>query len=124
MYDNLKDINSVLRKDETLLRLLFYPPKDVRNYTPDPLDEVLPNILDLNPLELKELRDKRIQVTPRSDDLVKEPICRIYLYAGRRKPVDGYYHAKQQVVIDILCHEIFEFDLRSSRISDHICDLL
>lgn len=124
MYENLKDINSVLRTDETLLRLLFYPPKDVTKNIKDPLDESLPNILDKTPMELKVLRDKRIMVTPKSDDLVNEPICRVYLYGGRRKPVDGYYHANQQVVIDILCHETFETDLRISRISDQICDLL
>ncbi|RKJ44426.1 hypothetical protein D7X33_34885 [Butyricicoccus sp. 1XD8-22] len=124
MYDNLKDINKVLRNDETLLRLLFYPPQDVVNGIKDPLDESLPNILDNDPMELRVLREKRIKVVPKSDDLVDEPICRIYLYAGKRRPVDGYFHANQQIIIDILCEESFEEDLRSSRISDRICELL
>ncbi len=125
MYDNLKDINKVLRNDETLLRLLFYPPQDVVNGIKDPLDESLPNILDNDPMELRVLREKRIKVVPKSDDLVDEPICRIYLYAGRRKSNNGdYIYANQEVIVDILCYETFEHDLRSLRISDRIIELI
>ncbi len=124
MYEDFKDINKAIRNNENLLRLLVYPPEDIKNGTKDPLDPSLPNILDNEPLTLKEIREKRIKIVPKSDDLVNEPICRIYLYAGKRKPIDGYYRATQQFIVDIFCEESFEVDLRTARISDQICEML
>lgn len=125
MYDNLKDINSLLRNDETLLRLLYYPPKNYQTSTPDALDPSLPNILEMDAITLRELREKRIKLVPKDDDLQTEPICRIYIYAGRRTPTNNnFLFANQELIIDVLCHEEFEKDLRSYRISDRLNELL
>lgn len=122
MYDNLKDIVKIFRFDETLLRLLYYPPKDIANNIKDPLDDSLDNVLDID-MDWS-IRDKRIMLIPKSDDLENNPLCRIYLYAGRRNPTRNYHVANQEVIIDILCHSDFEKDLRSMRISDRVNDLL
>lgn len=123
MYDSLRDIVKVLRFDEILLRLLYYPPENLANNTPDPLSDTLQNILTLD-VDWK-IRDKRIMLIPKSDDLVTTPLCRIYVYAGRRIPTtSNYITANQQVIIDVLCHNDFEKDLRSMRIGDRLNELL
>lgn len=123
MYDNLQDIVKVFRFDETLLRLLYYPPEDIKNKIKDPLDESLEDMLVVD--EDWSIRDKRIMLVPKSDDLVDDPLCRIYLYAGRRSPQNrNFQTANQEIIVDILCHNNFEKDLRSMRISDRINELL
>ncbi|MFS1518501.1 hypothetical protein V1503_18870 [Bacillus sp. SCS-151] len=122
MYEGINDIREVFRFDETLLRLLYYPPEDLRTSMPDPLDEILPNMLDMD--EDWSIRDKHIMLIPKASDFEEEPLCRIYLYAGRRLSSGDYHIAKQQVIVDILCHNDFEVDLRSLRISDRINQLL
>jgi hypothetical protein len=58
-------------------------------------------------------------------DLEKETICRLYVYAGSRRPANNnYLSANQELVIDIMCHSDFENgDLRSLRISDRLNQL-
>lgn len=125
MYDNLRDIVKVFRNDEDLLRLLYYLPQDLVSNPFDPLDRRLPNILMMNDDEMWEIRDKRIFLTSKSDDLVNEPICRLYVYAGNRRPdLNNYISANQEVTVDIFCNNDFEKDLRSLRISDRINELL
>jgi hypothetical protein len=124
MYNNLKDIVKIFRFDEKLLRLLYYPAKDLAKNIEDPLDTILPNVLDLEEEILWKIRDNRILTTMVADDLESEPICRIYVYAGKRRPNTDYTLATQEVIVDIFCHNQFEKDLRSLRISDCINDLL
>lgn len=124
MYDNLIDIIKIFRYDETLLRLLYYPPKDLKINQNDPLDNALQNILDKQESELWKIRDNHICTTAKSDDLIKNPICRIYIYAGRRQPNKNYMVANQEVQIDIYCNNSFEKDFRTLRISDRINELL
>jgi hypothetical protein len=124
MYDNMKDIIKVLKNDEILLRLLYYPVKNYNTNTPDPLDESLENVLDMDASVLKEIREKRIMLIPKADDLTPEPLCRIYVYAGRRKPDKSYHYADQEIVVEVFCHNNFETDLRSMRINDRINELL
>jgi hypothetical protein len=124
MYDNMKDIIKVLRNDEILLRLLCYPVKNYSENIPDPLDESLPNILDKDKSELKEIREKRFLLVPKASDLVNNPICRLYIYAGNRNPDASYHLANQEIVIDVLCHIDFEEDLRSMKIGDRLNELL
>lgn len=124
MYENMKDIIKVLKNDETLLRLLYYPNKNIAKNIPDPLDPSQPNILDMDAATLKELREKRFLLVPKSSDLVDEPICRLYIYAGSRNPDRSYLLANQEIVIDILCHINFEEDLRSMKIGDRLNELL
>ncbi|PLR99644.1 hypothetical protein [Bacillus sp. T33-2] len=122
MYDNLRDIVKVFRFDDILLRLLYYPPKDIAKGIKDPLDPSLANVLAID-IDWT-IRDKRIMLVPKSEDLATSPLCRIYLYAGRRSPSRNYHVAKQEVIVDILCHNDFEKDLRSMRISDRVNELL
>ena len=125
MYQNLKDIVRVFRYDETLLRLLYYPIKDITSNTKDPLDNSLQDILRMSESTIWEIRDKSIFLTSKSDDLELEPLCRIYLYAGRRRSDrNSYIMASQEITVDIFCHSEFEKDLRSLRISDRINELL
>ncbi|WP_170211235.1 hypothetical protein [Robertmurraya siralis] len=123
MYNNLRKVVTVFRYDEILLRLLYYPPENIKNNIKDPLDKSLEDMLVLD--EDWSIRDKRILLVSKSDDLVDDPICRIYLYAGRRTPQNGNFKvANQEIVVDVLCHNNFEKDLRSMRISDRINELL
>jgi hypothetical protein len=65
--------------------------------------------------------------TAKTDDLTAaNPMCRIFVYAGRRSPDNGNYAmANQGVIIDILVHNTFEEgDLRTTRISDRLNELL
>jgi hypothetical protein len=124
MYDNLKDIVTVFRNDETLLRLLYYPAEDLTTNTPDPLDISLQNILSMNEDMQWEIRDEHIMLIPKGSDLEEKKLCRIFLYAGRRQSTGNYLAANQQVIVDILCHMNYEKDLRSMRISDRINELL
>lgn len=126
MYNNFKDIINVLNFDEDLLRLLYYAPANLANGTPDPLDSSLDNMLDMREEVIWGIRDDRIKLTDKTDDLVPDnPICRILIYPGRRTSVNGnYMFADQQVIIDILCHHNFENgDLRSTRIADRLNEL-
>lgn len=125
MKENLDDIYRVFLNDEELHRLLYYKPESLRDGRPDPLNESLPNILELAIDSLWDIRDERILRTSKSDDLVDKAICRIYLYAGRRRPHNSNFHAAtQEVIVDVLCHEDYEKDNRSAWISDRINELL
>lgn len=123
MYENFSDIVKLFYHDDQLLRLLYYPPTNFTSIK-DPLDPSLQNMTD-NDADWK-IRLDRILSTPKSDDLVNTEICRIYVYAGRRRPQSGNFKvANQELIIDILCHSKFENgDFRSLRISDRINDLL
>lgn len=124
MYQSVKDIAKLFRYDEILLRLLYYPVQDVKLGIKDPLDSSLPNMLDMDEDTLWAIRDKFILITGKADDLVTEPMCRIYLYAGMRTANRNYIMSNQEVVIDIFCHNNFEKDIRTLRISDRINELL
>lgn len=125
MKKNLDDIYRLFLNDEELLRLLHYKPESLLDNRPDPLSDTLPNILEMSIDELWPIRDKCIMRTSKSDDLVGDSVCRIYLYAGRRRPQSGNFHAAtQEIIVDVLCHEDYEKDSRSSWISDRINDLL
>jgi hypothetical protein len=118
------DILNVLYFDETLLRLLYYPPLNLTNKTPDPLDSSLPNVIDIDPDYI--IRYSRIMKAPKDDDLTQDnPICRMFVYAGRRTPDNGNYAMSiQEVKIDIFVHNSFEEgDLRLARISDRLNEL-
>lgn len=125
MHKNLQDVVELLRSDEQLLRLLHYPPSNLAKDILDPLDNKLKNIRDMEMEKLWEIRDEHIHFASHADDLEKKHICRIYLYAGRRRPTSNYIMADQEIVIDILCHSDFENgDLRSMRIADRVNKIL
>ncbi len=122
MYKNIQDILKAVRFDEELLRLLYYKPEDYLSKTLDPLDERLPNILDMDLGKQWEIRDERIMVTPKDDDLTNKRICRIFVYFGDRSPQRGNYKmAEQDLIVDVICHSDFENgDIRSTRIGDRL----
>ncbi|MED3562251.1 hypothetical protein [Bacillus xiapuensis] len=123
MYNDFLDIIKYLKSDEELLRLLYYPSENGNDIV-DPLDNSLPNIMDMDIEEKSEIINKRIMKSDKTSDLVDEQICRIYVYAGRRSSERNYLMAEQELVIDIFCHSEFEIgDLRSLRISDRLNQL-
>lgn len=123
MYNDFLDIIKYLKSDEELLRLLYYPPEN-GNDVVDPLDVSLPNIMDKDIEEKSEIINKRIMKSNKFKDLENDSICRLYVYAGNRRPNSNYLSADQEIVIDIICHSDFENgDLRSTRISDRLNQL-
>ena len=125
MHNHLRDIVKVLKTDETLLRLLYYPPEDLAKNVPDPLDVRLKNILEMDIVYQVKIRNEHIYLSPKADDLDTKHLCRIYAYAGRRRPNSNYLTADQEIIVDILCHFDYENgDLRSMRIADRINELI
>lgn len=125
MYQNIQDILNVLWYDEDLLRLLHYSPEDIRTDTLDPLDPSLPNLLDKDELELWDIRNDVIMLTPKDDDLIENQKCRIFVYLGDRYSDRGNYQiANQNVIFDVICHADYENgDMRSARIGDRLNEL-
>lgn len=119
----IKDVFTVLINDENLKRLLWYPPENILTNTPSPLSPTLPNISDDEELNWTVIED-RILVNSKSDDLVDEPKCRIYLYIGDVHPTGNRFYIKQDIVIDILWEELFDTDLRLDSITQTLKSLL
>jgi hypothetical protein len=109
----IKDTFEVLIASETLKRLLWYKPRD--NDNPDPLSPTLPNISDDGTLNWQVIED-RILLNSKSDDLVDEPKCRLYLYLGGRNRTNNPLFEKQEIIIDILWNELFDNDSRLTSI--------
>ena len=110
--------------DEELMRLLKYSPKSGSNLF-DPLDPKLPNLVDATSDSYWELVDERVVLGEKTSDLLESKICKLYMYEGRRRPVfENYLVATQEVYVDIFIHESFDRDLRISRISDRINELI
>lgn len=126
MYKNITDIINVLNFDEILLRLLYYSPANLATNTLDPLNILLQNVMDMDEETQWNIRNERIKVSDKTDDLIPDkPMCRILLYAGRRLPVrSNYMFADQEFHIDIFCHNSFEDgDFRLEKISDRLNEL-
>ncbi len=124
-----KKIFQTLIADEELMRLLTYLPQGydtIGNYNEfDPLDERLPNLVDKDSDEYWKLVDERVVLGEKTSDLLESKLCKIYIYEGRRRPIfKSYLVAKQEVNIDIFIHESFDRDLRISRITDRINELI
>jgi hypothetical protein len=119
----IKDTFDVLISSETLKRLLWYPPQDLLSNTPDPLSPEIPNISDYEQLNWRVI-DDRILLNSKSDDLADEPKCRIYLYLGGRNATSNPYYFNQEIIIDVLWHELFDADLRFDSIGKCLNDLL
>lgn len=125
MRENLKAIYKVLVNDETLLRLLYYPPEDIETgELINPLDPTLPNILDRK--DKWDIIKDRIKNTPTFYGLDDESeICRIYLHPADRHNTYNYALADQVIKIDAFVHHnINDIDMRLSWICDHVNDLI
>ncbi|HLG28301.1 MAG TPA: hypothetical protein VI423_10990 [Paenisporosarcina sp.] len=121
MRQVIGNIYKILINDEDLMRLLYYFPKDATHF--DPLDEELENIKDN--VEYWDIVDDRIMLAEKDTDLNDKAICRIYISAGRRRPVfNNYLLTTQEIMISVYTHEKYEKDMRSAWLSDRINELL
>lgn len=123
---NLKDYSIEVEKilmNEELLRFLYYTPK---NRFDDPLDNLKPNVLDMPEDELWDIVDNHLIPTIKVDDLEKEPICRVFYYAGvGRSSNTNYLFGNQEYVFDVFVHNDFQIrDKRLELICDKINDLI
>lgn len=117
-------IEEILR-DEELLRLLHYKPK---NKLDDPLKVTSdkPNILEKPSKEMWEIIDYHLVPAIKLDDLQKEPISRIFYYAGYGKPTNtNYLFSNQEYVFDVVVHNDFQvMDKRLEKICDRLNALI
>lgn len=119
----INNIYQMLINDEKLLRLLYYYPKSAKHL--DPLNEALPNLVDADSDEYWSVVDERFRLAEKTSDLLEQPICRIYISSGRRRPVFGnYLLATQEIKISIYTHENYESDMRLEWIADRIQELI
>lgn len=121
--DYIGDVFSVLISSERLKRLLWYRPENVLTETPDPLSSILPNISDDEELNWRVIED-RILKNSKTDDLVDNEKCRIYLYLGSRDRTDNMSIASQKIIIDLFWHDIFDEDNRSELVERELRRLL
>jgi hypothetical protein len=121
MRQVINNIYQILIKDEELMRLLYYFPKNANNL--DPLDVGLPNIINSD--EYWDIVDERIMLAEKTTDLELKPLCRLYISQGRRRPVfNNYLLTTQEIMISVYTHEDYEKDMRNAWISDRINELL
>lgn len=121
--DYIGDVFKVLIGSETLKRLLWYPPENILHGTPNPLSSELPNISSDEELNWKVI-DDRILKKSKSDDLVDNEKCRLYLYLGSRDRTNNNSIASQKIIIDLLWHDKFDEDGRSELVEDELRRLL
>ncbi|MEL3959399.1 hypothetical protein NST17_19800 [Caldifermentibacillus hisashii] len=121
--DYIGDVFSVLISSERLKRLLWYRPENMLTETPDPLSSILPNISDDEELNWRVIED-RILRNSKTDDLVDNEKCRIYLYLGSRDRTDNMSIASQKIIIDLFWHDIFDEDNRSELVEKELRRLL
>lgn len=106
-----------LSQDEELLRLLHYPEEL------DPLSTTLPDIIGSE--NEWDVIEKHIFFAEKDSDLTDEPLCRIYITTGRRRPVFGNtFVSTQDFFINVIVHEKFVGNMYLERISDRVNQLL
>lgn len=120
MFEDLDKINTILRTDDILWKLLYYKSEWID-------DDILskPSILDLPPDEMFPIMNLRLKHTPVTKDLVDHEICRIIFYQAPRRPHrENYKFAEQDVNFDIFVHrDINDVDMRLAKICDRINEL-
>lgn len=111
------DVYKYIVSQEDLLRLLAY---DSVAFSDSPLSESKVNILDMPTVDRKELLDRHVLRTSKSDDLeVDMPITRLCIYPGKRGNKNGYVLGEQDIVFDVYAtHTIDQVDFRVSWICD------
>lgn len=113
-----------LINDEELMRLMYYKPQDYSLGRLHPLDKTLPDIVTDEP-EYWDIVDNHVVRGTKTTEIQEKGICRLYLYAGRRRPRFGNrLMADQEVMIDVLVHELFDKDDRLNWIWDRLNELL
>jgi len=120
MFDNLSEIDLIIRNDVDLWKLLYYKSN---HWQDDPLTK--DSILDY-PIEKQfPIINLRLKYTPVTSDLANTEICRIIFYPAQRRPQqNNYMVADQEINFDIFCHANFNnVDMRLSKISDRVNEL-
>lgn len=67
--------------------------------------------------------DKHIFEISKADDMENDSTCRLYLYAGKTRPVYGRNSVavvKQEIVIDVFVHTSYNVDSRMDEIHDRL----
>jgi len=125
MRESINNIYTVLREDETLMRILHYPPRDRAKGYLDPLDVALDDIVNESSDKYWDIVDKTIRKSEKTTDIQKDALCRLYIHPGRRRPVFGnYLLADQEIVVDVYVNEKFSKDDRLSWICDKVNELI
>ncbi|WP_144509970.1 hypothetical protein [Bacillus sp. FJAT-22090] len=121
MREVIKSVNDILINDEELLRSLWYLPEDVTGT--DPMSSTLLDVKSL--ANYWDIVNQRIMLAEKVDDLEADPLCRLYISSGRRRPVfNNYLLATQEIVINVFVHEDYELDGRTEWIGDRLNELL
>lgn len=121
MRESINKIYTALIEDEELLRLLYYPPTKRIS----PLDKTVNQPDLIGHADYWDIVDDRIMTATKSSDIEDKKICRLYIYAGRRRPkFRDYMLVDQEVVIDILVNETYDSDLRLNWICDRINEII
>lgn len=118
----IEEVYNIFSNDETLLRLLHYPSK---NLLDSPLSSKKDNILNMK--DKHKIVDRHIGFTPEVKRIVNnEPICRLLVYPGSRRSFGRNYIAStQNFYVDVFVHhEINDVDMRLSWIVDTVADIL
>lgn len=128
------EVFKILRLDEVLLRLLWYPSENFDEGVLHPMDERLPYLIpftddeDKNTISEEEywnIVDTVIVSGEKAQEIEEDKLCRLYIYPGRRRPVfRSYVMAKQEIKIDVYIHEDYSDDYRLEWINDRINELL
>ena len=117
---NLKDYSIEVERillDEELLRYLYYTPK---NRIDNPLDVSKTNIFDMPEDVLWDIIDNHLIPAIKIDDLDKNPICRVFYYAGIGKSSNtNYLYGSQEYIFDVFVHN--DYQIRDKRL-ETICD--
>ncbi len=132
LKESLEKLFIELSKDEELLRLLHYVPK---NALDDPLDKLKPDITSLK--DKHKIIEKVLIPSDKTYDLVLESkMSRICFYTGSRKPQTSYnnvsrrlqdnpYSSDQVYNFDVYVHvDIDIVDFRMTWICDRLNELL
>ncbi|MFJ3388765.1 hypothetical protein [Lysinibacillus sp. NPDC086135] len=132
LKESLEKLFIKLSKDEELLRLLHYVPK---NALDDPLDKSKKDILSMT--DKFKIIEKVLIPSDKTYDLVLESkMCRICFYTGTRKPQTSYSNASRRLQdnpyasdqvynFDVYVHvDIDIMDFRMTWICDRLDELL
>lgn len=121
--DGIQRIYKVLSEDEEIVRLLWYLPYNT--VRPDPLSEALPDLVDFDKDLYWDIVDERILLRQKLNDIEDKKLCRIYLIAGKNRPVfNNHLLSEQDFEIFIYTHDDYESDMRNTWISDRINNLI
>lgn len=146
----VNEIKTILRSDETMMRLLTKLPKDNEYNRPDPLDLNLDCVVtepstkytkprnckvytydckslysETEKVEYWKLVDEHIFTKTKSTKIEELILCRIYIYTGRRRPVFASdFLTHQELVVSVFVHDEYANDGRMERINERLYSLL